>query len=58
MSLKEFKSQGKAVKMTVNSKGETLMACVWISSKNTASVPHPCKAFINAFGATVNILYV
>jgi hypothetical protein len=35
VSLKEYKSQGKAVEVTVNSKEKTLF--VWISSKNSAS---------------------
>jgi hypothetical protein len=37
MSLKKYKSQGKAVEVTVKSKEETLKTFVWISSKNSAS---------------------
>ncbi len=40
VSLKKYKSQGKAAEVTVNSKEEkTLMTFVWISSKNSASGP-------------------
>ncbi len=39
VSLKKYKSQGKAVAVTVSSKEEkTLQTFVWISSKNSASV--------------------
>ncbi len=41
VNLKKYKSQGKAVEVTVNSKeekrGKTLKTFVWISSKNVAS---------------------
>ncbi len=48
MSLKQYKSQGKAVKVTVNSKEESLKTFVWISSKNLASVLYSIEAeFLN-----------
>jgi hypothetical protein len=37
VSLKKYKSQGKAVEVTVNSKEENTYAFVWISSKNSVS---------------------
>ncbi len=37
MSLKKYKSQGKAVKVTGNSKEENSSDFVWISSKDSAS---------------------
>jgi hypothetical protein len=40
--LKKYKSEGKAVEVTVNSKEETLQAFVWISSENPASLVN-CK---------------
>ncbi len=38
MSLKKYKSQGKAVEVPVNSKEENSSDFYWISSKNLASV--------------------
>ncbi len=35
----EIEISSKAVEVTVNIKGETLTTFVWISSKNSASVP-------------------
>jgi hypothetical protein len=37
VSLKNLKSQGKAVEVTLNIKEETLKTFVWILSKNSAS---------------------
>jgi hypothetical protein len=38
VGLKKYKSQGKAVEVTVNSKEETLKTFAWIYSKSSASV--------------------
>jgi hypothetical protein len=37
-SLKKYKSQGKAVEVTVNNKEENSLDFVWILSKNSVSV--------------------
>jgi hypothetical protein len=37
MSLKKYKSQGKIVEVTLNSKEETLNTFAWILSKNWTS---------------------
>ncbi len=37
VNLKKYKSEGKSVEVTVNSKEKTLKTFVWISSTNSAS---------------------